>query len=467
MSNLSEVARIYPKATRLIEGWSKRISLVEKKEKAPMPFEKKLVLAQCLENVKKAIKIAEATQASDISQFKRFALDVTTVAVPKGIIYDIASVQPIDNRVGMINYVKYLYGSNKGAIHRGDEFTSALKFSGNASGNYSSSDVEGEVLTAAGLSGSETATLSWLPLVKGTLVLDIDGSYYGDDPASGEIKPLVNGVPTGTKIADINYANGLITFVSTATSTNPPVAAYRYDNETVPTQVPELDIRIESMPVTTRSRKLKAIYGLDAAFELYKEYGEDIDAMLIENIASELNHEIDNEASMDLFTKAAANGGNPITWDLTLTPGIGVLDHYESFNVALTHGSNIIYSETKRAMANFMICGVNVATVISSMRNFTKSDIVDPVGPYFLGTLSSGIKVYVNPFYGANDFLLGYKGSSLFDAGYFYCPYMPITTTQLVMMDDFAGRRGWATTYGTKMVNPKLYLKGRITGSIT
>lgn len=123
---------------------------------------------------------------------------------------------------------------------------------------------------------------------------------------------------------------------------------------------------------------------------------------------------------------------------------------------------NIVYQSTRKIKPNFMVCGLNVASVIEVMRNFSPSG-QQAIGPYFMGTLGN-IKVYVSPEYNPDEYVMGYKGSSFMDAGMFYCPYMPIISTDLLMTDDFAGRKGWATMYAKKMVNNKMYIRGKITG---
>ena len=85
------------------------------------------------------------------------------------------------------------------------------------------------------------------------------------------------------------------------------------------------------------------------------------------------------------------------------------------------------------------------------------------VGPHFAGTLDGKWKIYVDPFMGENEFLLGYKGANLIDAGMVYAPYLPFFATETVMLEDFGGRRGFASSYGKKMVNSGLYTKGLIT----
>ena len=77
-----------------------------------------------------------------------------------------------------------------------------------------------------------------------------------------------------------------------------------------------------------------------------------------------------------------------------------------------------------------------------------------------------GYKIYKNPFFAPDQWLVGYKGNSLFDAGYCYAPYMPVATTQMLMMADFQGQQGWATSYGKTMLNNKMYVAGNITGLV-
>ena len=97
------------------------------------------------------------------------------------------------------------------------------------------------------------------------------------------------------------------------------------------------------------------------------------------------------------------------------------------------------------------------------MRNFDGTGAKTGVGPHFLGTLGGKYKVYVVPQMAADDFVMGYKGTNFLETGYVYAPYMPILTTDLLMPADYRGQQGYATSYGTKMVNNKMYLRGRIT----
>lgn len=142
--------------------------------------------------------------------------------------------------------------------------------------------------------------------------------------------------------------------------------------------------------------------------------------LLATQATAEIEQEIDNEITMDLYK--IANAGPEVTWSRLQPVGVNIVDHYDSFWNKIVEGSNIIYGATRRARANFMICGLGVDAVVKCMRNFVPSEDLTAIGPHFIGTLGGQIKVYVNPNYDANTFVLGYKGPNMMDAGYVYAP---------------------------------------------
>lgn len=443
------------KTQYLIKKWGKRIKATES-VLGPMNMERKSALAISLENTNHRIRTVENTQPGSIGQYKRYALDIVNAVVPNLITYDIASVQAIDNRVGMINYISYNYGRDKGNAKKDQMFASSLNM-GQSDMNYTSSSVDSEVVGAPTGTKIET-NLQWTPVIPGTVYFSIVGSdgttITGKDDGNGTI------TGTGISSATINYTTGAIEVNLSSTTSDEGVVTYDYNNEDAPiANVPDINLEIKSLPVIAKSRKMKAVYAFDAAYELEKEFGQDIDSLLATEAAGELAHEIDMEIAGDICKMA--NAGTPITWSKSLPVGVNLLDHYDSFYSKLIEGSNQIFHATRKIQPNFMVCGLGVASVIQVMRNFTPSG-TQAIGPHFLGTLGN-FKVYVSPDYSANEFVLGYKGSSFMDSGMFYCPYMPILSTDLLMTDDFAGRKGWATMYAKKMVNNKMYLRGYIT----
>lgn len=454
MEQVNEIMKVNPKSTLLVEKWGERVELVEDVMDKELSFDRKYSLAACLENTQMALQLLETTQSSDVGPYKKFALDLITAVVPNLIAHDIVSVQPIDHKVGMINYIKYLYGSQKGNINKGDEITSPLAYSRDEH-TYSSEFVEQEVLGADG-DTAYTGNLSYVPVRPGTVSITVDAVEITDDGEGG--LSATSGL-TGASHT-INYETGQFSFTLASSAGESPVANYEFNLEHVPSTIPQVDIKIESLPVLARSRKLRALYAFDSAFDLRRSYGGDIDSLLSSQIAAEIAHEIDAEIMNDLLTQA--NAGPEFTFDKTPPTAITVADHYESLYPKLTEASNTIFGATRRASGNFLVVGTTAASIVEVMRGFISEAPASPVGPHRIGTLG-GMVVYKNPFYPPNSILMGYRGASYFEAGYFYCPYMPIVTTDLVMLDDFVGRRGWATSYAKKMVNNKLYIKGRIT----
>ena len=118
------------------------------------------------------------------------------------------------------------------------------------------------------------------------------------------------------------------------------------------------------------------------------------------------------EVCGDLLTQAE---GNNIAWNKAQPAAISLLDHYDSFYARLLEGSNIIFQNTRKVRANFLICGLGVANVISAARNFVPSGTTG-IGPHLLGTYGQ-FTVYVSPDFPANEYVMGYRGTGLFDAG--------------------------------------------------
>lgn len=485
-TTLKDPKGLFSRMGAIVENWNERISLVEEVNESPLSFEKKIVLAQCLENTQLAIDMLEATDSGDTSGFKQFGLDLVTAIVPNLVANDFVSVQPIDNEVGVINYIRYLYGSSKGSAVQGNEFASGLLYTG-SDFYYSSQEVVGEGLAIDAGKTKVTGTIAWKPIIKGTIKIPLtvtmadaskklvyfvdtpkDGTLIATDPVTG--LPVANtlSVAGGALGATVNYDNGAVAIETVGVvTTSTVVMNYAYDQKSIGTgaigsnqlAVPEVDIKIETMPVICQSRKLKALYAFDAAFKLQKEYGSDINALLNSQIAAEIAHEIDGEIMEDLRSGAGLVNDS---WNRAVPQYIGIGDHYESFYATLIVGSNKIFGATKRANGTFLIVGLNVSSVLEVMPSFVASGARNVIGPHISGTIGNMI-VIKNPYFPPDEYVMGYKGLSLFDAGYFYCPYMPVITTQLVMLDDFVGRKGWATSYAKKMVQPLLYCRGEIT----
>ena len=142
-------------------------------------------------------------------------------------------------------------------------------------------------------------------------------------------------------------------------------------------------------------------------------------------------------------------------------------DHYLTFLDELVSAGNQMFQDTRRVQPNWLVVGKWGADILDCIGapRFVGNGPTNAIGPHFAGMLDGRIRVYKNPYFAQNQYLLGYKGNSLVDAGFVYAPYLPIYSTQLLMMEDFVGRRGFATSYGKRMLNNKVYIKGVITNN--
>lgn len=473
--NLQEAtSRYLMEGSPIVKKWGTKItevnSILQEEGHRAMNLEKQVALAKILENTQNRINydLRESTQNTMVGPYKRYALDIVSSMIPNLIAFDLVNVQPIENKMGIINYVRYTAGSNKNPHVIGDEFASTFNYSGSDK-YYTAQTVQNEPVVFTTEGNTITFTLPWHPVVAGELKLSI-GNVTDITDVPGErdknTKMVVEGTLKGTGAnGTINYMTGVgtITLPAAPASEDMLIGNWVFNNEYAPVDVPEINLSIESIPVVARSRKLKALWSFDAAYEMQKEYGQDLNGLLAAQAAAEIAHEIDVEIVQDLYTGAFTKG---YTWDATVPVGVPQANHFESLKTTFNKASNKIFQDTKRAMGNFVVCGTNVATVIESALSFDGAkDNSNVIGPYLMGTWG-GYKIYKNPFFAPDQFVVGYKGSSLFDAGYCYAPYMPLATTQMLMLADFQGQQGWATSYGKTMLNPKMYVAGTISGLV-
>lgn len=422
-----------------------------------------------LENVNTAFaknrsaqSLNEATQVSHvIDGIKTQYFDIITAVWPNLIAEQLFSVQPIRSKTGQIFYLKYIYGTDKGNVKKGDTIFSAQEMAGYENRNYTSETIEEESAFAQEDGGSETnftGNLQFIPVKPGTVVITMDTTTIKDD---GMGKLTGNGITAGT----INYETGAydITF-GTAPAAGDAYVDYEYDLSYAPSTIPSVELKVVDTTITARPRKLKGVYSLDAGYDLKMSQGIDIDDALLEAAAQVLKNETDAELIMTAYQQAAMT----ITWNNTYnnqTASLSKKEFYEDFIDCIVRGSSMILKKTKRVEGNWIVTGKtgsDILTFIGAPR-FVASGDTTAVGPRFLGTLDGKWKVYGNPFLNDDDFLIGYKGTNLMDAGLIYAPYLLFFATETVMLEDFLGRRGFATTYGKKMVNANMYVRGRIT----
>lgn len=450
---LAESARWKDHITALREGYKARYGV-------SVPENVVSTTAILLENTREYIeRMDETTRVVNMGNFVDYGFDVITAVIPNLIAQEIVSVQPLNAKHGAIFYLNYLYGSNKGQIKAGDVYNSPFEgVKGNF--NYTGELVDGESIGIGdGTRTNFSTTLAYTPVRPGTIAVTA-GGVTGLDNGQGTI--------SGTGISGtIDYATGAINVTFTAAPAADVVVstAYNYDMDLSEVGVPQVDLDLKSISIEAFPRKIRARWLLDAAFELQKTKGIDAESELVVALSSEIKHEIDGELLNEIYKLAGLTG---FTWDAK-NPGGGLNydDWKRTFIDVITEMSNNIFKSTKRVGANFIVAGVNVCSIIESM----PTSLFQPAplsqgqinGPHFIGTLQNKYRVYKNPFFGDNNFLLGYKGNSYLDAGYVYAPYLPLYATPTTVLDDFVFRKGLATSYGKLMLNNKLYAKGSVT----
>lgn len=451
----------------LFESWAPHINVV-KQFQPNVPDSELVNLAVCLESTKREAartlakvrrsSLTEATQVSDIQGFKRFAFELITGVLPNLVANEIVSVQALKQKVGQIFYMQYTYGSAKGDIAAGDvmfdPFTTAP---GNT--KYTSEVVDQEILAAAG--AVSTAYLAWKPIRPATIVLTgtVGGVAKTYRDKDGDFKLY----DVNSQVGTVDYTTGLVTFTNPITFQTDLEAAYEYNLEFAPAEAPELNLEIKEWLVTARSRKLRARYAFDAAYDIQQQHGIDIETELADTAVAEIRHEIDLEIINDLYNSATLTS----SWNMAKPVGVSQNEHYQSFVNEIIAASNKIFQETRRAAGNFVIVGKLAADVLEALPDtlYKAQDAIDAVGPHVAGTLKSRWKVIKNPYFAQDTYLVGYKGKSFIDAGYVYAPYLPVFATQMIMLDDFLGRQGFATSYAKKLINVKYYVKGLITNT--
>tara|TARA_B100000927_G_scaffold270105_1_gene245998 strand:+ start:10018 stop:11934 length:1917 start_codon:yes stop_codon:yes gene_type:complete len=251
-------------------------------------------------------------------------------------------------------------------------------------------------------------------------------------------------------------------------------------------EIPEIDIKIESIPVTAQTRKLRARWSPELAQDLNAYHSMDAEVELTQILSEQIALEIDREILGDLLSGAKGANffwsrspgkfvnkrtGAEIARTSTLNPGPAftgtVREWYETLTETVIDVANEIHRKTLRGSANFIVVSPDVATILEASVLYRPSYSLDgdgQVGAPFtmgaekIGTLSNRFTVYKDPYFPRNKILVGYKGGSYLETGFVYAPYVPLIVTPTIFQpEDFTPRKGVMTRYGKKMVRADFY----------
>lgn len=412
-----------------------------------------------------------STDTADIAQFKRISIPLVRRIYPQLIANKIVSVQPLLGPTGLVYYLRFRYSSNKGATRGadnnggfpGDDANSLMqKADGTANLDifYSHQFVQNErTSTDAGADTTSVfSPLEHTPILAGT----VTGTIYKGATAvqtfsvssGGAFSFTAIGNPTDfVQAGTVNVTSGEITLTwNNAPGTNNLVLSYEANLE-CSQDLPEINLVIESEDITAKTRKLKAVWSYEAQQDLRSQHNLDAEAELTAVLAQEINLEIDREVLTDL----RQNAGTVTAWDFNTSLGDTIKEKYESLYVKIVEISSVIHRKTLRGGANFIVTSPEVASIFETAtagfapapsETFTSS-----LGIQYVGTVNNRWRLYKDPLFPSNQLLMGYKGDSYLDSGYFYCPYVPLTQTPVVLdPESFCPRKGILTRYGKKLL---------------
>ena len=385
---------------------------------------KKAVTALVLENQHQAMAQDRMAlnEASDgptnatgagIQNFDPILISLVRRSLPNLIAYDVAGVQPMTGPTGLIFAMRARYNNQNGSETFFNEVNTA--YSG--------------VTSVANPYGFQ-----------GTAGTDVD-----------------------TNPIDNLSANAYTTGIARTTAT----AEFLGSDSNA--QFQQMAFSIEKVTVTTQSRALKAEYSLELAQDLKAIHGLDAETELSNILSTEILAEINREVIRTIYTTAVAGAQYGTTtagyFDLdTDSNGRWSVERFKGLIFQIERDANVIAKQTRRGKGNVLIVSSDVASAMAmaGVLQYTpalQADLqVDDTGNTFAGLLHGRIKVYIDPYFGgytSNQELvtIGYKGSSPYDAGLFYCPYVPLQMVRAVDQYTFQPKIGFKTRYGM-VANP-------------
>ena len=347
------------------------------------------------------LEAAPANSTADMAKYDPVLISLVRRAMPNLVAYDIAGVQPMTGPTGLIFAMRSKYEDTSGKPEA---------FYNEADSDYSGAGTHANALGA----GSETT---------GTGLATADAEALGDG--------------TAAEFAQMSFA-------------------------------------IEKVSVTAKSRALKAEYTTELAQDLKAIHGLDAETELANMLSAELLAEINREVIRTVYTNAKAGSqtgtASAGTFNLDVDAnGRWSVEKFKGLMFQIEKEANQIAKDTRRGKGNLIVCSSDVASALQMAGVLDYAPALnsnnlspDDTGNTFAGVLNGRFKVYIDPYAGANYMVVGYKGSSTFDAGLFYCPYVPLQMVRAVGENSFQSKLGFKTRYGM-VSNP--YAQGATAGN--
>ena len=401
---------------RLVEKWNP--VLAEESAGSITDSHRKAVTAVLLENTENALREERAQMSflneagpatsvtnASVSNWDPVLISLVRRAAPNMIAYDVAGVQPMTGPTGLIFAMKARYetgttGATEALFNEAD-----TTYAGDSSDTQSASP--------SGLAGIDPAA----------------GNVAGDSSLDSE-RSLTFGDGTTTALGELS-------------------GAFR-----------NMGFTIEKSTVTAKSRALKAEYSLELAQDLKAIHGLDAETELANILSTEILAEINREVIRTINSQAKTGAGqastaiNGIIDMSTDADGRWSVEKFKGLHVQIERDSNVIAKETRRGKGNFIICSSDVASALAAAGSLDYTPAlstnlnVDDTGNTFAGLMNGRTRVYIDPYSTTDYVTVGYKGTNPYDAGIFYCPYVPLTMVRAVGENDFQPKIGFKTRYG-------------------
>ena len=399
---------------------------------------KRDVIATLLENTENEIRVnnrewqslneatpanATAAGAAPMANYDPILISLVRRAMPNLIAYDICGVQAMTGPTGLIFAMRSRYSSQTGT----EAFYREANTGFSTAGQQGTSAVGDAGQNVGGIYPNTVATSA---TSNGSLVVSGNGTLY-------------------------NFSGGANTAVAEnfgGTGAN----GYTF---------PEMAFSIEKVTVTARSRALKAEYTMELAQDLKAIHGLDAETELANILSAEILAEINREVVRTINLTAVSGAQEGVTttgtFDLdTDSNGRWSVEKFKGLMFQIEREANAIAKQTRRGKGNILICSSDVASalqmagVLSYTPALNSNNLqVDDTGNTFAGVLNGRIKVYIDPYAAGQYMTVGYKGSNAFDAGLFYCPYVPLQMVRAVDQSTFQPKIGFKTRYGM-VANP-------------
>ena len=377
---------------------------------------------------------AGAADGGPTAGFDPVLISLIRRAMPNLVAYDLAGVQPMNGPTGLIFAMRSRYTNQSGTEALFDEANTA--FSGIGTNN---------ALGDPYVSGSAGASVGF-----GT------DTQRGDNP--GILNPNAN---------ETSYSVGRGMNTETAEGLGETGNDFN-----------QMAFSIEKVTVTAKSRALKAEYSLELAQDLKAIHGLNAEAELANILSTEILAEINREVIRTIYKAAEAGAQSNVatagTFDLDVdSNGRWSVEKFKGLIFQIERDANAIAQRTRRGKGNMILCSADVASALTmaGVLDYTpalNANLnVDDTGNTFAGVLAGKYRVYIDPYSanvgsagsGAQYYVAGYKGTSPYDAGLFYCPYVPLQMVRAVGENTFQPKIGFKTRYGL-VSNP--YAEGNV-----